>query len=877
MISLKESVITSNNNIVTEEQNPNGTTVSSIINLHCPSDDTDVSSKSTVSASGANTSDNTKGITEPCTSNGTSAAIITSTPVRTLRSKSSQVITQAHSSDCIVQLDGPNDPQCNKKDLKLSKQQNKASKSSNSNKFQFNVKKSNNNYSTESKPVSISDHSSKVSNAKKSNTKSSTESKPVSRSAHSSEVSNSKKSKPVSITDLFGKITNLPPITPLPKDTKVVGWTKPKKYKSKPKSQSKSKNKKIDLSTSTSDTPLQSPIIIPIPDKEIKQELILSSQEATAPLINIIQIEPSEKQTSSTLALKSKIKNKKVDLSTELKTPPPIPKKIKTQMKTKSKTNIKKEVTLSSQEAMKPDTLVISAISPKNSEDSIATYQCPLSPCPLYPCPMPPCPATPPPISPPLSPQIFTYQLSTSNPPPSPYVHQLSPPPHTSSPQPIPPSPSINTDNNCSTRRSKRIKANQPKYTDTLSDDEEPSPPELDNSKDKTYCPEPTSPTPSDNPNKSKSKQNSKDPQEPKKPKATLVLKSDFLNLTNCHLIAAQYKTAVYTHKTVENKMQAVQAVLWHNLDHPEATVQQRHTYHQYCTKPCPYIKHISQNKLAADYVRPTKHRDINNKKQTWTGGYFAKIDTIYPRAFIKLLTLFKTLGSEQLMQRCIKNYTQNMNESMHSKLWRTVLKFKAHTIDRYIFACRMLVLVHNFGHERASILYILDMMTQTVFNHLLQKDKDSIRNSKKEHVLAPKGIKKHRLKFVHYDYCEKSMKKLKKHNPPSRPTPAAPKAADQKYESGCEPIIFGKSKSKSKSTAKGCTNTPRTSGSNKASSANMPSTAPKPSTSCDTLYKTFYPQFVPDKSKSNVSNKRSRSSSSNNSSSASKAPKKPK
>ena len=154
-----------NNNTVSEEQNPNDTTVSSIIDAHCP-DDTDVSSKSNVSASGANTSDNTKGITdhctsndtsasiistsgantsdntkgitEHCTSNGTSASIISSTPVRTLRSKSSQVITQPHSSDSIVQLDGPNDPHYNKKDSKLSKQQNKASKSSNSNKYQFN-------------------------------------------------------------------------------------------------------------------------------------------------------------------------------------------------------------------------------------------------------------------------------------------------------------------------------------------------------------------------------------------------------------------------------------------------------------------------------------------------------------------------------------------------------------------------------------------------------------------------------------------------------------------------------------------------------------------------------------------------------------------
>merc|ERR1712055_505084 len=214
--------------------------------MGCP-DDTDVSSKSNVSVSGANTSDITKGITEHCTSNGTSASIITSTPVRTTMSKSSQVFNQSHSSDSIVQLDGPNDPHDNKKDSKLSKQQNKASKISNSNKYQFEFKKSNSESYTESKPASTSANSSKVINSKKSYIKSSTESTPVSRSTHSNKVSNSKnstgksstKSTPVirsaQINQFFTKVSNLPPIAPLPKDVQVVVWKIPKISKSKSK------------------------------------------------------------------------------------------------------------------------------------------------------------------------------------------------------------------------------------------------------------------------------------------------------------------------------------------------------------------------------------------------------------------------------------------------------------------------------------------------------------------------------------------------------------------------------------------------------------------------------------------------------------------
>ena len=183
-----------------------------------------------------------------------------------------------------------------------------------------------------------------------------------------------------------------------------------------------------------------------------------------------------------------------------------------------------------------------------------------------------------------------------------------------------------------------------------------------------------------------------------------------------------------------------------------------------------------------------------------------------------------------------------------------------------------MLILIHNFGHEKSSILYLIDMMTQESFHYLSQKDNDSIRNSKKEHMLAAKGVKKQRLKYVKYDYCEDTMQPLKKHKPPSIIIPETSKAADQKYKSGCEPIFVAKCKSKSnsKSTTKGCTNNIRTSGSNKASSANMPSDAHKPSTSAssDNKFNKFYPSFVPNNAKINKSNKRSRSPSSDISSS---------
>ena len=57
-------------------------------------------------------------------------------------------------------------------------------------------------------------------------------------------------------------------------------------------------------------------------------------------------------------------------------------------------------------------------------------------------------------------------------------------------------------------------------------------------------------------------------------------------------------------------------------------------------------------------------------------------------------------------MKRCAKKVTQNLNESVHAKLWRRIFKFKHHSKKRYRFACLMTVLVHNFGHEKGSLLH---------------------------------------------------------------------------------------------------------------------------------------------------------------------------
>ena len=51
-----------------------------------------------------------------------------------------------------------------------------------------------------------------------------------------------------------------------------------------------------------------------------------------------------------------------------------------------------------------------------------------------------------------------------------------------------------------------------------------------------------------------------------------------------------------------------------------------------------------------------------------------------------------------------------------------------------------MTVLVHNFGYEKGSLLHCLECMTKPTERDLRQKDRDSIRNAKRQHIVTDGG-----------------------------------------------------------------------------------------------------------------------------------------
>ena len=180
------------------------------------------------------------------------------------------------------------------------------------------------------------------------------------------------------------------------------------------------------------------------------------------------------------------------------------------------------------------------------------------------------------------------------------------------------------------------------------------------------------------------------------------AIRTYFSNLV-CFAVSQLYRMAVYANCEAgpEAQSEAVQAVLWHELDRPDATPEERQKYHQYCKSSwCEYQQWIASGQPADSYVR-LHAKDNKGNQVPWKGGHYSRMDIDYPDCFQGVVQIFETLGCITLMKRCQKKVTQNLNESVHGKLWRKVLKFKKHTKPRFVFGCIQIIMEHNFGHKK--------------------------------------------------------------------------------------------------------------------------------------------------------------------------------
>lgn len=92
---------------------------------------------------------------------------------------------------------------------------------------------------------------------------------------------------------------------------------------------------------------------------------------------------------------------------------------------------------------------------------------------------------------------------------------------------------------------------------------------------------------------------------------------------------------------------------------------------------------------------------------------------------------VFKDMSDPELLKRCLPGWTQNANESIHSRLWMKCPKVKFFGLKRVTFAAEVTTLEHNFGYERSNLLTSLFGTSSEIRRSLKSLDKERSKSQK--------------------------------------------------------------------------------------------------------------------------------------------------
>ena len=202
--------------------------------------------------------------------------------------------------------------------------------------------------------------------------------------------------------------------------------------------------------------------------------------------------------------------------------------------------------------------------------------------------------------------------------------------------------------------------------------------------------------------------------------------------------IGARYKMAIYTHHGVKDQQRAVKSVPWHEADYQESTVEQKQHYHRFCDVGidswCQFQAHVANKLPLVNFIKTDTLEYGTNERKPWTEGIYAGMDSVQPCAWAELLNIFISASTDELMMRCSRQSTTNMNESIHQKVAVMVHKCKCHLTDAIEFATQHIMMSQNFGYHDSSFLNVLGWTTKSTSRCLKAKDKVSLESSARKH-----------------------------------------------------------------------------------------------------------------------------------------------
>ena len=215
--------------------------------------------------------------------------------------------------------------------------------------------------------------------------------------------------------------------------------------------------------------------------------------------------------------------------------------------------------------------------------------------------------------------------------------------------------------------------------------------------------------------------------------------------------IGSKYRMAVYTHHTLQAQKDAVRSVPLHELDYQESSLDQKKEYHALCDKGkdsgCQFQAWCADGKDPAQFRRITTKVIGTNKTKPWTRGLYAGLDYLFPEAWAELQYRFKALSSDEVLSRCSRLRTTNVNESIHQKVGLFVKKCKSHTTERIQFGTRSLQMSQNIGYRKSSLLNVYGWLNDDISKGLKFKDDRSFRSAARKHKLEEGTTHQHRKK----------------------------------------------------------------------------------------------------------------------------------
>ena len=109
-----------------------------------------------------------------------------------------------------------------------------------------------------------------------------------------------------------------------------------------------------------------------------------------------------------------------------------------------------------------------------------------------------------------------------------------------------------------------------------------------------------------------------------------------------------------------------------------------------------------------------------------------------------KVLEVYQSLTTDELLGRCLAGKTQNPNEALHSKIWKTLSKTKFFGLKTVQFSATHNILQHNFGYAEGSILPHLGFggPSSPARHYLKRKD-----IAREKTAATPKGPRSKRMK----------------------------------------------------------------------------------------------------------------------------------